>query len=59
MKKKHGLHRNILARAFVSIFMIFTLVAVLFPANLLAQNNQSNSITVMTTREVFQNERFK
>jgi hypothetical protein len=51
MKKNRGLRRKLLAPTFVNILIVFTLVAALFPAGILAQNIQSNSIPVTTTQE--------
>jgi hypothetical protein len=51
MEKNQGLHTISLIRLILNVFMIFTLVAALFPTGILAQNNQSNSITVTTTQE--------
>jgi hypothetical protein len=51
MKKNQGLHTISLIRLLLVVLMIFTLVAVLFPTYLLAQNNQSNTIPAKAAQE--------
>jgi|WetSurMetagenome_2_1015567.scaffolds.fasta_scaffold815799_1 hypothetical protein len=51
MKKNRGRLINSIAQIFINLIMAFILVIVLLPINILAQNNQSNSIPAKAVRE--------